>query len=456
MSKKSDIPIAQEVVNAIPDDNIPLAHVDLGDDEGDVYMEPVGDDDEDVYMEPVSAAASAPPVASLRTSSGIRSHPFMRQNSSDAKIYIRGNDRRARASRCRPEKSRPIPIDNDVPTYIIVSHGGYIGPNTTMKWTPQQVKQARQQVGMDPTLQTPGRNGLILENIKSWEGISFGVLVPEDTTLISSIVGTDSSGISGIQRGAIDHIQGIISGNIKVFQRYPWKVRVQGTDLVAFPNLVFKGGLKESAEGVNVHDSFIETIVRVHKGNVRHAALVPSFRDPKFARTGALAWFWGSGAGRGIFYPGNTPLSVLNASQVRSFSTNNQIITLREILSKLRMNSEVVRAREGGRPGFNVVFATCLEGLPREIHDLWIGRNRRRRVLPRGDPALPREEERGPTSEESAAAKSSKKKQGGKKKNKKRKRKKRKSRRKKSLKKKEKLEDVIKNVNLNKFNNCFK
>lgn len=373
---------------------------------------------------PAAAAASADDAAAADAALPLvrqiseRGHGFMRQNSSDA-IQVQRPDGSfsALASRCNQDIGEFRPINDDVPTYIIVAHGIYLGPHSTVPWSQTEVG-----INLQKTAGKNPADTVIAEPLKYWDGISFGVLVQENTSLGSLYKGIGHDGISGIQKQAIEHINEIVSGKIKVFQRYPWKQR-NNSNIGMFPQLIFGGGGRYDIHGnLLVDKSFIDTIVRIdRRGDIRFAGLSPSIHSSN----PHLAWF-SHRDGRGKYYPGSIPTHLLKHKYHQH--THLATVKLSDLINKLKINSEYLRKRGGGRRGFNVVFATCLQGLPRRTHEYWIGRNKERRILPnivssRGASARASPGESKQATKESAKKKGSK---GGRKKKTRRRRKKKK------------------------------
>ena len=142
------------------------------------------------------------------------------------------------ATECYGFMDTPRPVPQDEVIYIIAAHG--IWNNTTTF----------------RGLNYPEGHDIIIEaHNEHWGKLNFGVLVSEGTILLSKNDETRQ------QKVVMRHIQDILNGGIKVFQRFPWKENGPESPTAIFPNLIF-------GEGGGDVNPFVATIARYYKGNL--------------------------------------------------------------------------------------------------------------------------------------------------------------------------------------------
>jgi len=265
----------------------------------------------------------------------------------------------------------PIEYEDGEIVYVIIAHGGFNGK-------------------------------IISRKRENFENIRFGVVVGEGASLFSRY---GESMPAAAQR----HIEGIVNGNIRVFQRYPWsKKPVTEKSKAIFPNLVFSEG------GTPNNKSFVATICRYNPSRKPQAscsngaAAIPvanvrpmpqnfnTFYDPPMAEavgpeaaarmsstaaaaavSGTVQFFNLTLAGfDGSLIPFNKEHTYPVGEQNKTCNRQaNNIIYLETLLKRITMDVNKINGY-GSSPQItriNIVFATCLANLPSDIFSLWTG-----------------------------------------------------------------------------------
>ena len=251
---------------------------------------------------------------------------IFRQGSTDSKhsYVIRNNPTPVRAAVCRSNLGEEITIPNDQITYIIAAHGAWSNTNSFNGY------------------QYPDGHGPFIQRTNSfWENINMGVLVSEGVLLLSDTMETR-------QQAVMRHISGIIGGQIRVYQRFPWRNSLQDTHAI-FPNIIF-------GEGGDVRNPFVSTIARYYQGELVFFQLRRSVDAGRLIPFNELGTF-----------PVNDAANPLNLN-----STN--MVLLSQLIDIIR--NDVVEQISHGRDirKLNVAFASCMEGVPENIHNIWTGR----------------------------------------------------------------------------------
>lgn len=284
---------------------------------------------------------SQPPP--LQRQNSDRIHPFMRQGAADRTNNRVGHSWQNNIINFHHQQPACLagdkkPIRGDIPTYIIVAHGMFLGD-------------------------------MISVPEKDFNYIAFGTMIPEDTLLEGS---STETGEANLQASANQHYKGIIDGTYKVFQRYAWKDS-QNPGKALFPNIVFQEGGND-----NSNNEFISTIVKVTKEqpplyklteSVSMKKLTPFHEDARAYRGHSLDWLQSDELF--VFGRSAAPHDLLLNQETNS-------TTLGNILEVLRKDAHTSR-KDGA---FNIVFATCLGGLPVDIQPYWLGSNKEMRILP--------------------------------------------------------------------------
>ena len=257
---------------------------------------------------------------------GTKPSGFLRQGSTNSK-----NLGSAAATSCplRMGSTRKIPANEVV--YIIASHGGF---NDRGIFRGSSYPQ--------------GHNIYIKAAVKHWKDLNFGVLVSEGTNLTTT---DNETRQSALQR----HIEGIISGEINVFQRFPWKEGGPDASTAIFPNLIF-------TEGGGGEDPFVSTIVRYYNGNVSF------FQLRRSVDAGRLFPF-----NNQFTYPLNYQFDSQNLGE-NSPVLLSQLLPL--ISNDIQENCKKCKINKT-----NIIFATCMDGVPQNIHNTWIGRNKDKPIV---------------------------------------------------------------------------
>ena len=219
-----------------------------------------------------------------------------------------------------PQMGINLPIKSDEVVYIIASHGEYT--NNGHFW--DAVHNA---LGTD-------HNYVIRDSKSNFENVNFGVLV--NTNVLLTTLNYESR-----QQAVNRHINDIIRRNIKVFRRYPWS-EPSDQEIANFPNLIF-------SEGNSPHDPFKATIARYFNGRIDYFELYRS------AVSGNLI-----------------PLMLSENLGADYKSLLSQLLPIfdRDVTQLASGGSEVSK--------YNIVFATCMEGLPASIQNAWTGKDPRR------------------------------------------------------------------------------
>mgnify|MGYP001278649645 CR=1 FL=1 len=216
---------------------------------------------------------------------------------------------------------RILPKDEIV--YIIAAHGIYNNIDT-FREAPY-----------------PGGHGTKIYAFNDqWVDLNFGVLVSEGTILQSKSYETRQDAVKR-------HIDGIISGGINVYQRYPWKEGGPHATEAIFPNFIF-------GEGGGETDPFVATIARYYNGILKFFQLTRSVENNE------LVLFNEEGT-----YPNDNPQNL--------DGTNGALLS--QILPIIEQDVRTIKKELPYKDikKTNVVFATCMEGVPSSIHNIWIG-----------------------------------------------------------------------------------
>ena len=233
---------------------------------------------------------------------------------------------RSTAAECHGFMDTPRPVPQDEVIYIIAAHG--IWNNTTTF----------------RGINYPEGHGIAIEAPNArWGKLNFGVLVSEGTILLSK---NDESRQQAVMR----HIQDILNGGIKVYQRFPWKENGPESPTAIFPNLIF-------GEGGGDVNPFVATIARYYNGNLHFFNLTRSVIAQ------ALVAFNPQGE-----YPSFSQYDPQNLNA-------NSFVLLSQILPIIEEDVTLRRSEGYDIKKTNLIFASCMENVPSAIHDLWIGRS---------------------------------------------------------------------------------
>ena len=280
-------------------------------------------------------------------------------------------EKRERAAACNINMGEVKSIPEDELIYIIASHGAHISQDI---FTHGGNTYGRDSIGLGkPFIKAP---------VKNWENLNLGVLVSEGTVLIPKLR-------ENRQQAVKRHVKDIVSGNIKVFQRFPWKIE---KGLATFPNIIL-------GEGLHVNNPFVSTIARYYKtggkaqydifqlyGSVFKGNLTSFSRgfspDDIIKKAKKIAndieqvtggTFWSTSGN-------NTKQNMFNQAIVEDelrFFTPDKFVSLHTVLNVIQKDVISLKRQRKISPNkkTNIVFATCLEDVPQEIHNIWIGKN---------------------------------------------------------------------------------
>lgn len=223
--------------------------------------------------------------------------------------------------------------------YIIVAHGG---GNDGSPWV----------WGHNyPT----GHTHYIPGPVEFWKKYNFGVLVSERAVLACGIV---QEAVETLQNSAKRHVNGIINGTIKLYQRFPWKYqpgmyKESVAGLGYFPNLVFTegGGWNQSGKAPT-KNPFIATIVKHYNG------ITTYFHLSKSVNEGTLLEFE---------KPHEYPSNILNDIPAGTPTLLSEIL----ILLEKDKSTEMVREKLTEKPKAHVIFATCMSDIDPSIDLKW-------------------------------------------------------------------------------------
>ena len=247
---------------------------------------------------------------------------------SHSTIMAKKNDRApgdsgGTAVACPREMGENFVIPQEEVVYIIASHGHY-----------SQDKKFWNHI--HKIMKVPTYN-IIKDYRYNFENINFGVLVNTNVLLNAS---EDELRQDAVNR----HISGIIDGKIKVFRRYAWSEPsdLQEEEALAnFPNLIF-------SEGNSEHNPFKARIARYFNGRIDYFELYKSVQSGR--------------------------LISLNPSENLGEDNHSLLSHLLPIFDN--DVSEIARSQVVKK--YNIIFATCMGGLPPAMHEAWTGKDRER------------------------------------------------------------------------------
>lgn len=316
----------------------------------------------DVAAVAPSVAAAAPSVAAAAAPSVAVAASWMRIGSAE---------KRERAPACNINMGEEKSIPEDELIYIIASHGAHIPPIFTHGGN----TYGRESSGLgDPFIKAP---------VTDWKNLNLGVLVSEGTLLVTQ---TGETRQQAVKR----HITDIVSGKIKVFQRFPWIFK---KGQATFPNIIL-------GEGLHFNDPFVSTIARYYKtggkakydifqlyGSVYNKNLTafPDGFSPDEIIEKAKKVASDNDTVGGTFWSttgNNAKQSMFNQAMAKNkdmlrFFTPDKFVSLHTVLNVI--HKDVISLKRQGdispNKKTNIVFATCLEDVPQEIHNNWIGKN---------------------------------------------------------------------------------
>ncbi len=227
---------------------------------------------------------------------------------------------------CQGFMDTPRPVPQDEVIYIIAAHGIW---NNTTKFR---------------EINYPEGHGTAIEKPDDyWRNLNFGVLVSEGALLM-----TKKDEIR--QQAVMRHIQGILSGGIKVYQRFPWKENGPDAPTAIFPNLIFGEGGRDA-------NPFVATIARYYRGNLHF------FNLTRTVIAKALV-------------PFNPQRQYPSFSQHDPQNLNiNSFVLLSQILPIIEQDVTIAISTGVDIKKTNIIFASCMENVPSAIHNLWIGRS---------------------------------------------------------------------------------
>ena len=281
---------------------------------------------DDSGSSPMDVSADSNPVDDLiqgleKVNIGTKSSGYLLQGDAGT-IGLKGSA----AAECHGFMDTPRPVPQGEVIYIIAAHG--IWNNTTTF----------------RGINYPEGHGIAIEAPnEDWGNLNFGVLVSEGTLLM-----TKNNEMR--QQAVIRHIQGIISGGIKVYQRFPWKEKGPDAPTAIFPNFIF-------GEGGGDTNPFVATIARYYKGNLQFFNLTRSVIAKTLVAFNPQAQY----PGFGQYDPQN-----LNV---------NNFVVLSQILPIIEEDVKLRRSEGNDIKKTNVIFASCMENVPQSIHNIWIGRS---------------------------------------------------------------------------------
>jgi hypothetical protein len=316
----------------------------------------------DVAAAAPSVTAAAPSVTAAAPSAAAAAPSWMRIGSAE---------KRERAPACNINMGEKKSIPEDELIYIIASHGAHIPPIFTHGGN----TYGRESSGLgEPFIKAP---------VKNWKNLNLGVLVSEGTLLVTQ---TGETRQQAVKR----HITDIVSGKIKVFQRFPWIFR---KGQATFPNIIL-------GEGLHFNDPFVSTIARYYKtggkakydifqlyGSVYNKNLTafPDGFSPDEIIKKAKKVASDNDTVGGTFWSttgNNAKQSIFNQAMAKNkdmlrFFTPDKFVSLHTVLNVIHKDVISLKRQGGISPNkkTNIVFATCLEDVPQEIHNNWIGKN---------------------------------------------------------------------------------
>merc|ERR1711871_149236 len=212
-------------------------------------------------------------------------------------------------------------IPDDEVVYVIAAHGGW------------------------RSSLSGGHSAVISAPREDFENLRFGVLVNENVTL-STLMG------EGKQRAVMRHIAGILTGGIKVFQRFAWseEKEIREGTLAHFPNIIL-------TEGGELQDPFVATIARYYKGTTIFFQLLRS------VVSGVLVPFNVQGG-----FPVAEQRNILNLQR-------SNLVLLSQVIPLIEQDVISLKQQGADIEISNIVFATCLDGIPPHIRKTWTGKN---------------------------------------------------------------------------------
>lgn len=274
----------------------------------------ISDDDNQIEMDELSKQ-----LAELEV--GTKSSGFLVQGN----VGIKGVEN-SRAEECQGFMDTPRQVPQDEVIYIIAAHG--IWNNTTT------FRGINYPEGHRTTIEAPN---------EYWNNLHFGVLVSEGALLM-----TKNNEMR--QQAVMRHIQGILSGGIKVYQRFPWKENGPDALSAIFPNLIF-------GEGGGDANPFVATIARYYRGNMHFFNLTRTVIANKLV-------------------PFNPQGEYPSLSQYDPQNLNiNNIVLLSQILPIIKQDVTIAISTGVDIKKTNIIFASCMENVPESIHNVWMGRS---------------------------------------------------------------------------------